>query len=557
MAGVLAGPLLPASVAAGTVQPLSNWLTRAAFFVALGQAFALFVSLSRRSLTEEIARLRIERDVLRGLDFGEFRVLYQPIVKLDTERVVGVEALVRWKHAVYGALEPTDFIVPAESSNAIVALGDFVLEETCRQMARWKRTALSDVQDFHVAVNVSTRQLEDPSFRERIAAILRTTGMKPAWLHLEVTETALIADIDTACARLRAIKQLGVRVDIDDFGTGYSSLAYLHRLPADVVKIDRSFVTGLNDPGRANVILELITNVASRLAATTLAEGVESLEDATRLRDLAASSRKASTSMVHWKPRRCTNDSSRTTTYRRAPTHACRYDRAPDPKRPPARHSLCYTGHVSTTNDEHVVAAFDFDGTLSTRDNVVPFLHRVAGTRGTLRAATTSAVRVATNRRAQRTRDVLKAEVVQRVFAGRDARSVDALARDFARDNRPPPPPGRRRSPHRKPPQGRPPCRHRVGFVRRVPPTRRAAARLRRRARHRARGRRRWSAHRTAGRRQRARIEKARRLDQWIEEWGEPVFVWAYGNDGGDRELWARADRAVRIGRRAWLRPDR
>ena len=266
MAGVLAGPLLPASVAAGTVQPLSNWLTRAAFFVALGQALRYSIGLSRRSLTEEIARLRIERDVLRGLDFGEFRVLYQPIVKLDTERVVGVEALVRWKHAVYGALEPTDFIVPAESSNAIVALGDFVLEETCRQMARWKRTALSDVQDFHVAVNVSTRQLEDPSFRERIAAILRTTGMKPAWLHFEVTETALIADIDTACARLRAIKQLGVRVDIDDFGTGYSSLAYLHRLPADVVKIDRSFVTGLSDPGRANVILELITGVASRLA---------------------------------------------------------------------------------------------------------------------------------------------------------------------------------------------------------------------------------------------------------------------------------------------------
>ena len=285
IAGVLAGPLLPASVDAGTSQPLSDWLTRAAFFVALGQAFAFFVSLSRQSLNEEIARLRIERDVLRGLDFGEFRILYQPIVRLDTERVVGVEALVRWKHAVYGALEPNDFIIPAESSNAIVALGDFVLEETCRQIARWKPTALSDVSAFHVAVNVSTRQLEDPAFKERIAAILKTTGMNPRWLHLEVTETALIADIDTVCARLRAIKRLGVRVDIDDFGTGYSSLAYLHRLPADVVKIDRSFVSGLNDPERANVILELITSVASRLEATTLAEGVESVEDAMRLRE--------------------------------------------------------------------------------------------------------------------------------------------------------------------------------------------------------------------------------------------------------------------------------
>ncbi len=286
IAGVLAGPLLPASVAAGTSQPLSDWLTRAAFFIAIGQAFALFVSLSRRSLTEEIARLRVERDVLRGLDLGEFRIVYQPIVTLDDECVVGVEALVRWNHPVGGQLEPTDFIVPAEASDAIVALGDFVLEETCRQVARWKTTALHGIQRFHVAVNVSTRQLEDPSFRERIAAILATTGIHPAWLHLEVTETALIADFDAACARLSAIRQLGVRIAIDDFGTGYSSLAYLHRLPVDVVKIDRSFVSGLSDPGRANVILELITGVANRLAATTLAEGVESAQDAARLLEL-------------------------------------------------------------------------------------------------------------------------------------------------------------------------------------------------------------------------------------------------------------------------------
>jgi EAL domain-containing protein (putative c-di-GMP-specific phosphodiesterase class I) len=284
--GLLAGPLLPASVSTGATQSYSDWVTRAAFFVGLGQAMALFVSLSRQSLADEIVHLRVERDLLRGVHRGEFRVMYQPIVALDTERVVGVEALVRWDHPVRGVLEPIAFIASAEDSTAIIELGRFVLEETCRQVAAWKRTVLVGVPQFHVAVNVSTRQLQDPAFREQVAAVIDKTGLDASWLYLEVTETGVIADLESTCRHLQAIKALGVRIAIDDFGTGYCSLAYLHKLPVDVVKIDRSFVASLDDPGRAGAIANLVTDFAGKLAMTTLAEGVETRDQALRVRAL-------------------------------------------------------------------------------------------------------------------------------------------------------------------------------------------------------------------------------------------------------------------------------
>jgi EAL domain-containing protein (putative c-di-GMP-specific phosphodiesterase class I) len=283
---LLAGPLLPASVSTGAAQPTSQWLIHAVFFVAVGQVVALLTSLVRQSLADEFVSLRAERDLRRGLDRGEFRVLYQPIVALDSERIVGVEALVRWDHPVRGVLAPDAFIADAEDSGAIIELGRFVLEETCRQIAAWKRTVLLGVAQFQVAVNVSTHQLQDPAFGTQVAAVIDTTGLDAAWLHLEVTETAVIADLDSACVHLQAIRALGVRIAIDDFGTGYSSLGYLHKLPVDVIKIDRSFVASLGDPGRAGTIANLVAEVASRLHITSVAEGVETRDQALRLRAL-------------------------------------------------------------------------------------------------------------------------------------------------------------------------------------------------------------------------------------------------------------------------------
>jgi EAL domain-containing protein (putative c-di-GMP-specific phosphodiesterase class I) len=284
--GALAGPALPADVAAGVAQGSSEWVTRAVFFVLIGQMVALLVALSRRSLAAEVERLRAERDVLRALDRGEFRLQYQPIVALGSERVIGVEALARWAHPEAGMIEPCEFIALAEGSTAINALGQFVLDETCRQVAVWKQTVLRDATGFKVAVNVSTLQLTDPMFPAQIAAAIDETGIDPSWLYLEVTETALIADLDAALDGISAIKALGARFAIDDFGTGYSSLTYLHRLPVDAVKIDRSFVANIDAPGMSGGIAGLVIHLAGDHGITTVAEGVETVEQADALLEL-------------------------------------------------------------------------------------------------------------------------------------------------------------------------------------------------------------------------------------------------------------------------------
>jgi EAL domain-containing protein (putative c-di-GMP-specific phosphodiesterase class I) len=285
-AGVLVGPLLPADVGAGTSQSVNEWASRLASFVILGQLVAFMTQVPARAVAVDLARLRRERDILNGLDRGEFRLVYQPIVMLDTERVAGIEALVRWEHPDRGAIPPVEFISVAEESTAITAVGRFVLAEACRQVAVWKQTVLRDTTQFTVSVNVAARQLADPIFPEQVANVIHDTGLDPSWLSLEVTETALIADLDAALDGILAVKALGVRLAIDDFGTGYSSLSYLHRLPVDSVKIDRSFVTSLSEPGMAGGLAALVIQIAADHDITTVAEGVETMEQIQALRAL-------------------------------------------------------------------------------------------------------------------------------------------------------------------------------------------------------------------------------------------------------------------------------
>ncbi len=223
--------------------------------------------------------VELEMDLAGACERGELVLLYQPIVDLHTERMIGVEALLRWQHPARGLLTPDRFIPLAEESGLIVHIGAWVLGEACRQAVAWRDSG----HPLAVSVNVSGRQLDTGSLLDHVAGALRASGLDPAQLTLEVTETALVRDPEVTAARLYALKQLGMRVAIDDFGTGYSSLAYLRQFPADTLKIDRSFITGIVDSKESSAIVQTLVALGKTLHMETLAEGIEDREQLHRL----------------------------------------------------------------------------------------------------------------------------------------------------------------------------------------------------------------------------------------------------------------------------------
>lgn len=272
-AGLLAGPLMPLDVAAGTSQELSGWLFRMASFVLIGQIVALLSHGSLEGLTSAVIDHRVKTDLEAALHRGEFRVVYQPLYDLTSRSLTGVEALLRWDDPSRGVVSPDQFIGDAERTGAIVPIGGWVLREAVRQTADWQ--AHVPGLSLKVAVNISPRQLEDDELTREVAAVLRDTGLFPGDLQLEVTETALIDDLDGVIGRLAELRALGVSIAIDDFGTGQSSLAYLHRLPVDVIKIDRSFVHALTSGDRSSAVAKGIVRLCTSLNAVTVAEGIE------------------------------------------------------------------------------------------------------------------------------------------------------------------------------------------------------------------------------------------------------------------------------------------
>jgi EAL domain-containing protein (putative c-di-GMP-specific phosphodiesterase class I) len=286
-AALLAGPLLPADVSSGAAQPWSDWLMRGVFFVVLGQLMTGIVAFTVRELRGRLEHLEAEHELALALERRELYVVYQPIVSLDADpRIVGVEALVRWQHPERGEVSPGEFIPLAEQSGLIVLIGPWVMQEACRQTQAWRRDLLCHDDDFTVAVNVSTRQLSEAHFPAEVAEILAATGLPPSSLHIEITETALVADMDSSAEQLQRVKQVGVSMAIDDFGTGYASLIYVQRFPIDVIKIDQSFVATLDrDPGGVAIAGGIIT-FARGLGIRTVAEGVETAGQADILRDL-------------------------------------------------------------------------------------------------------------------------------------------------------------------------------------------------------------------------------------------------------------------------------
>jgi EAL domain-containing protein (putative c-di-GMP-specific phosphodiesterase class I) len=216
-------------------------------------------------------RLTLEMDLAEAIDRRELFLVYQSTFDLRSERMTGVEALIRWRHPRLGVVSPNDFIPMAERSGLIVAIGRWVLEEASRQAAIWRHCG----HHIGVSVNVSARQLDGDGLIEDVRQALTRSGLEPASLTLEVTETALMRNSDASAERLATLKGLDVRIAIDDFGIGYSSLAYLSRFPADVLKIDRSFVEGVATSTEAATLVHTLVQLGQSLGLETLAEGIE------------------------------------------------------------------------------------------------------------------------------------------------------------------------------------------------------------------------------------------------------------------------------------------
>lgn len=244
------------------------------------------ITLFGAELGEEMVRRHaIETSLHRAVERGELRMHYQPVVELGSGEVQGVEALIRWERPGVGLVGPDEFLDVAEDSGIIVDVGDWALREVCRQITVWDEV-LGEASPHSIAVNLSARQLTQPGVASAVADIITSSGVDPARLCLEVTETALLDDTERVRNALGLLKDLGVELAVDDFGTGYSSLSYLQRFPFDVVKIDQSFVTGIANDPIAGAIVAAVTGLARALGMRVVAEGVEDGDDVEELINL-------------------------------------------------------------------------------------------------------------------------------------------------------------------------------------------------------------------------------------------------------------------------------
>jgi diguanylate cyclase (GGDEF)-like protein/PAS domain S-box-containing protein len=229
-----------------------------------------------------LQRLELKADLQRAVDNDEFVLHYQPVIELETGRIEGLEALVRWQHPARGLVAPLDFIPLAEETGLIVPIGRWVLREACSQ-AEGLRERYEMTQPLHMAVNLSARQLQRPEIVGEIAETLRETKLHPQNLVLEITESVMMQDMDLSIQRLAELKGLGVRLAVDDFGTGYSSLNYIRRFPVDILKVDKSFVDGVNEGSEESALTAAIIELAGILRLRPVAEGIERADQLERL----------------------------------------------------------------------------------------------------------------------------------------------------------------------------------------------------------------------------------------------------------------------------------
>jgi EAL domain-containing protein (putative c-di-GMP-specific phosphodiesterase class I) len=221
------------------------------------------------------SRMELEMDLRGALERSEFYLVYQRTFDLHGMTPTGVEALIRWKHPVRGTVQPDDFVPLLEETGLIIEVGRWVLEQACTQAAAWRHGG----HPVGVAVNVSARQLDTDEFIGDVRRAIEQSGLDANALTLEITETTLMANTEETARRLRAIKDLGVRIAIDDFGTGYSSLAHLQRFPVDALKIDRSFISQLRENPEGKTLIRTLVQLGKALSIETLAEGIEREEE--------------------------------------------------------------------------------------------------------------------------------------------------------------------------------------------------------------------------------------------------------------------------------------
>ena len=229
------------------------------------------VFFAREMYQQKSQKTLMEKDLRRALDRQELSINYQPIIKLDSSDLVGLEALIRWKHPDRGNITPDQFIPLAEATGLIEPIGDWVLMESCRQISAWREINNSLILN----VNLSGKQMEKAGLEDKIYQTLQKANLEPEFLNLEVTESMAMTGLDSNIRTLKRIKYMGVRLSIDDFGTGYSSLAHLQRFPLDELKIDRSFINTINLSKNNNRILQSIVDLALGLNLKMVAEGIE------------------------------------------------------------------------------------------------------------------------------------------------------------------------------------------------------------------------------------------------------------------------------------------
>lgn len=228
-------------------------------------------NLPQLSATPVSPEARLQQDLSEALGHGELRLVYQPLARLSSGRTIGYEALIRWDHPQFGLIMPTRFIEAAEQSGLIVPVGAWVMHAACQEAARWDN-------NLFVSVNASAVQITAPGFVDMVRAALNDSGLNPARLEIEVTETAMLDDSGSARDTLKALRDMGIRIALDDFGMGHASFAYLLAFPFDKIKIDRKFISEIAWRPESRTIVEAVAGMAHKLGIEVLAEGIEEVD---------------------------------------------------------------------------------------------------------------------------------------------------------------------------------------------------------------------------------------------------------------------------------------